>query len=183
MEISKLLIIGLFIFVVSIPSIFAYDWIEGSLHQHTGYSTSLGPDGIPFTGDGCSVLLEGHLGSPFRGYGVDELKESALDLGLDWLAFSDHSYCLDSSEFDTIKEDCQNAQNSEFTCLWGEELSVSDKSNDGIDILIYLSGTCHNTDYGEAHEGIYGINTFVEQTPAEKHCPDNQLQGKAVWNG
>src|SRR3989344_491961 len=112
--ISFLLIVNLLNFQI----ISAVEWVEGSLHQHTGYSTWWGYDGNPLTfGDDCQPrALELH----FLGYTVEELKEEALNLDLNWLAFSDHSYCINSSEFNTVKTDCQNAQDSSFSCLWGE---------------------------------------------------------------
>ena len=166
MKLNKFFCICLSIFCIAIQGGFALEWVEGSLHQHTGYSTILGPDRLPFTGDGCSLFKELN----FLGYTVDELKEDAENLNLEWLAFSDHSYCINSSEFNIVKEDCERVRDSGFTCLMGEEVSVSDKYDDGIDELIWW--TCHNKEYGEAHEGAYGIDTLIEQTPSEKHCPD-----------
>ena len=99
---------------------------KGSLHQHTGFSTTSGGyDSNILTGDDCEVLLEGHP----NGKNVTELRDQALNLGLDYLGFSDHSYCIDGSDFDTVKIDCENARNSTFTCLVGEEVSVHDELN------------------------------------------------------
>ena len=115
------------IFISLAYSVSAATPYRGSLHQHTGYSTNLGPDGIPFGGDGCSVFLEAHLGDLFRGYTVAELARQAEDIGLDFLGFSDHSYCIDSDEFNTVRDDCntEDANRAGFTCLMGEELSAA----------------------------------------------------------
>jgi len=145
MEFILVIILG-----ISISS--AITWERGSLHQHTGYSTILGPDRAPFGGDGCDALLEGHLGSLFNGYTVAELKLSAMNLGLDWLAFSDHSYCINSTEFNTVKSDCINAQNSSFSCLWGEELSVAEIVNE---IEHPLVVGCHPLGIGDEGENRY----------------------------
>ena len=68
---------------------------KGSLHQHTGFSAGLGYDGSIGGGDGCLPPLEGH---PFEGTNVTELRDQALNLGLDYLGFSDHSYCIDEDD-------------------------------------------------------------------------------------
>ena len=144
-------VLTLFLINVGLVVVNAETWSYGvSLHQHTGYSTWWGYDGNPFTfDDDCQPrALEGHI----MGYSVEELKESALNQGLKWLAFSDHSYCIDSSEFNQVKSDCQNAQDSDFTCLWGEEVSATEIVDDIeaypslIDCNVFGIG-----DNGEAH--------------------------------
>lgn len=119
--------------IISIPLVPAVEWVYGSTHQHTGYSTWWGYDGDPDTDeDDClPITLEGPANpdDPFRlglGYTVEELKAQALDMDIHWLAFSDHSYCIDANEFNTVKTDCQAVQDSSFTCLWGEELSAAE---------------------------------------------------------
>ena len=125
-KILKSILLLLFFSLIS-QTIMAANWNYGIIHQHTGFSTGWGYDTIPFNDDDCEPrALEGHT----WGYEVEELKEEALDLGLHWLAFSDHSYCIDSDEFDVVKEDCQDAEDSSFTCLWGEELSAAEIVND-----------------------------------------------------
>ena len=105
-------------------------WYKGSTHQHTGFSTWNGyydiDDG---SSDECEFPLEGLLVfSPANdGRNVSYLKQNALDQDLSWLAFTDHSYCLDEDEFNVVKTDCSNAQQAgTFVCLNGEELSVSE---------------------------------------------------------
>ena len=71
--------------------------------------------------------LEGHI----AGDTVEELAADALDSDLNYLAFSDHSYCIDSSEFNQVQNDCEVVDDDEqnypnFTCLMGEELSTQD---------------------------------------------------------
>ncbi|MBS3083735.1 hypothetical protein J4423_02945 [Candidatus Pacearchaeota archaeon] len=170
---NLLFFVGLFLLLsIIIQGVMASELIKGSLHQHTGFSAGLGYDGRIGGGDGCLPPLEGH---PFEGTDVFDLADQAIDLGLSYLAFSDHSYCINSSEFNTVKNDCIVVDNDEdnypgFTCLIGEELSVSDAFNDGIDPLTNI--TCHNEDYGEAHIGAYGISSLITQSPSEVHCPN-----------
>ena len=116
----------------------------GSLHQHTGYSTIYGYNGIfqAGFGDDCfPYTLEGHT----IGYTVEELKEDALDKNLDWLAFSDHSYCIDTTEFNTVRDNCDAEDNAraDFACLMGEEISTQDISGDGETTLEFF-GLCEN---------------------------------------
>ena len=59
MKMNKLFFIG-FVFVIIIQGSFALEWAEGSLHQHTGYSTFEGYDGHFYTDeDNCPLYLEG----------------------------------------------------------------------------------------------------------------------------
>jgi hypothetical protein len=141
---------------------------RGSLHQHTGYSTGWGYDGNGFTfGDDCQPRdLEGHLGG---GKTVSQLANQAGNVGIDWVGFSDHSYCINSTEFNVVKNDCQNAKNSTFTCLMGEELSASDQFGDDEPILLH----CENPSTGEAHIGGYGLNSFISQSSEAMHCPSS----------
>ncbi len=124
-KILNCVFLGLVFTLISIPLLTAA-WRYGSLHQHTGYSTQWGYNGIPQAGLGDDCLKES---LSFLGYTVAELEEDARYINIDWLSFTDHSYCLSSSEFNTVKTDCQNAQSGIFTCLWGEELSVDDELN------------------------------------------------------
>jgi len=128
--ISIFLLVTLVLFL-NVNTVSAVNWYRGSTHQHTGFSTGLGYDEKfdPFDPntwvDGCSILLEGH---PFEGKNVTSLKQSALNKGLSWLTFTDHSYCLDKDEFKTVQQDCDNVKNQNgFTCLSGEELSVREE--------------------------------------------------------
>ena len=142
-------------------------WYPGSLHQHTGYSTLYGYDGNEDTdGDNCGSStppIEGHWEG---GRTVAALSANAENIGLRFLGFSDHSYCIDSNEFQTVKDHCSIADNDpDFTCLTGEELSTSDVENDG-ESLFWCDGNL-----GEAHIGVYGTNIFIAQTPIARHCP------------
>ncbi|MFH1592203.1 MAG: CehA/McbA family metallohydrolase, partial [Candidatus Woesearchaeota archaeon] len=139
----------------------------GTLHVHTGYSSQTGYDhDILTTEDNCpKETLNWH------GYTVAELKEQALDLNVQWLSFTDHSYCLTSSEFNTIKSDCQNAQDSEFSCLWGEELSAVDDDASSTDEALCVA--LEVPPWKAAHLGAHGISNFISQSPAEKWCPNS----------
>src|SRR3989344_4534021 len=142
---------------------------KGSLHQHTGYSTWWGYDGNPLTfGDDCNPRsLEGHPTGLTRN--VAQLANQAGNVDIDWLGFSDHSYCINITEFNVVKTDCQNARNSTFTCLMGEELSTSDIVGDN---EFYLDH-CENPSTGEAHMGGYGLNSFINQSSEAVHCPSS----------
>jgi len=139
---------------------------EGSLHQHTGYSTGWGYDGDLFLAqDNCKpLLLEG---SQSGGDTVQDLRDLAIEQGLEFLGFSDHSYCIDEDEFNTVKSDCENVRNSTFTCLMGEEVSVHEPGEDDEDNLFW----CYPRDHSEAHVGAYGINDIITQSPVSRHCP------------
>ncbi len=176
---NKLSIFVLSLLVVSIlhSTTVLAPWYPGSLHQHTGFSTETGYDGQPLGGDGCSLFIEGEPWNVEWGRTVMELSGNAISQDLSWLGFSDHSYCIDSNEFNIVKTDCTTVDNNGFgypgfTCLMGEELSVSDAVNDN-EYLINTLSTCENQLLGEAHIGGYGINTYITQSPAEVHCPNS----------
>ena len=97
-----LMILILIVLTILIFELISADiWYPGSLHQHTGYSTIEGYDGNPDTdSDNCLPI---GLELNFQGYTVAELAEDAGSLGLRYLGFSDHSYCVDSSEFNTVE--------------------------------------------------------------------------------
>jgi|SRR3989344_111336 len=184
-----LFIIFLIFFIWGLSFISALEWHYGSTHVHTGYSTWWGYDGqSSTTGDNCIPnSLEGPSNSnPLflgLGYTVTELRDQAANLNLDWLAFSDHSYCLDSSEFDNVKNDCQNAQSSGFSCLWGEELSAAEIVSDiEAHPLVTNCNPFGIGDDGEAHLGAYGINNFIAQTPVAEHCPDDPDVQEGIGN-
>ncbi len=139
---------------------------KGSLHQHTGYSTWSGYDGLAnTTGDNCEPNL---LEFASSGKTVGQLANQVGSANLSWLGFSDHSYCTNSTEFDVVKNDCESSRNSTFTCLMGEELSVSDQSGDNEPLFLLY---CQNPDKGEAHIGGYGLTSFLNQSSPAMHCP------------
>ncbi len=169
--------IGVMLHLVVISLIFvtinvsATDWYKGSLHQHTGFSTETGYDGVEGQGgDDCSELLEGLPQTIEYGKNVSNLTQSALSKGLSWLSFTDHSYCLDENEFNVVKNDCntEDSARSNFACLSGTELSVREHSPE---IEPIISTSCANVLFGEAHLGANGINSYVGQYPFGFHCP------------
>src|SRR3989344_5940963 len=148
--------------------VYANTWYPGSLHQHTGYSTQLGIDFLD-TSDDCEPrALEFNL----IGYSVAELANQAEQAGLSYLGFSDHSYCIDSNEFQTVRDDCsdEDSARNDFTCIMGEEVSTSDVENDDEPILVATT-FCENPNTGEAHISAYGINSIITQFPPSRHCP------------
>lgn len=150
----------------------------GSLHQHTGYSAGLGYDENPNTlSDGCYFPLEGHDN---KGKNVSTLSSHANNEGISWLGLSDHSYCINQTEFNKVKTDCQNFRNSTFTCLIGEEISAAEIVDD-----IEIAWGCNPFgigDDGEAHLGGYGISNIISQTPSSTHCPSDPDVQEAINN-
>ena len=166
------LFIVIVITIFNTPSVVA-TWYQGSLHQHTGFSTETGYDDDPYTDDDdCSILLEGDPTKVEQGRNVSNLTQSALNKGLSWLSFTDHSYCLDENEFNVVKNDCntEDSARSDFTCLSGAELSVREHFPE-IEPIIGTFTPCANVLYGEAHLGANGINSYVKQSPFGFHCP------------
>ncbi|MEK6937647.1 MAG: hypothetical protein AABX04_01245 [Nanoarchaeota archaeon] len=150
-------------------------WYKGSLHQHTGFSTETGYDGVEGGGgDDCSEWLEGiPLFHTEQGKNVPYLTQSAVNQGLSWLSFTDHTYCLDSSEFNTVKNDCDTENTNRagsFACLTGVELSVSEEVRDSEPVM-EGSLTCYDNNYGEGHLGANGISSYISQKPSAVHCP------------
>ncbi len=169
------------IFVLSLDVVLA-DWYKGSTHQHTGFSTAKGYDhNLVTLNDMCPPTVEGNpFDFPTEGNIVSELKQNATALNLSWLAFTDHSYCLDQDEFQTVKTDYSNAQQAgTFACLNGEELSVSEEVLD-FESHVTLGGTCRNILYGEAHIQAVGIDSYIAQTPFGVHCPLAPKAQKAI---
>ncbi|MBS3076250.1 putative metal-binding motif-containing protein [Candidatus Pacearchaeota archaeon] len=97
------------------------DWYSGELHVYTGFRGETGYDGLPSVPDNCG---NGNA----EGFNVSELKSQALARGIEWQGYADESFCLQSPEFNTVKTDCENAEDSSFTCLHGETLVVKDDS-------------------------------------------------------
>jgi len=131
-KIKNLYIIAILIIFTSLFSqlVLADTPYRGSLHQHTGYSTPFGISGFT-SDDNCDPQgLEGL--SPLFGEDVAELARQADNLNLDYLGFSDHSYCIDSGEFNTVRDDCntEDANRAGFTCLMGEEVSAAEIVDD-----------------------------------------------------
>jgi len=118
--------ISYFVLIMIITtSVLAGDWYEGELHVYTGFRGSEGYDGNIFTpADGCSI---GYA----DGYDIEELKTRAKARGIEWQGYADENFCLEESEFNTVKTDCENAEDSSFTCIPGETVVVSDNSAGG----------------------------------------------------
>ncbi len=133
----------------------------GDLHIHTGYSSWIGYDGDFWSGDdNC-----GKESLNWGGSTIEEIKSQAAALDLDWFTITDHSYCLDSSEWANLKSECEGYSDSTFLCVAGEEMSVDEEVGD-------FETLCDNNKLETAHLGIRGINNLVEQTPTEVWCPN-----------
>ncbi|MEK6937649.1 MAG: hypothetical protein AABX04_01255, partial [Nanoarchaeota archaeon] len=80
-------------------------WYKGTLHTHTGFSTITGYDSDVLTlEDNCLqelVTAWDYIAHNKVGRNISDLKQQALGFSLSWQSFEDHSYCLDSSEFQT----------------------------------------------------------------------------------
>jgi len=65
----------------------------------------------------------------FGSMAISELKTQAINplIGLNWTSITDHSYCLDSNEWNAIVNNCTEInQGGDFVCLPSEELSVNE---------------------------------------------------------
>ncbi|MCL4517458.1 MAG: hypothetical protein M1379_18080 [Firmicutes bacterium] len=85
------------------------DWYFGDTHSHSTYTSDF------YFGDGI--------------YTIPELKSAAKVAGLDWLVLIDHSYCLNTTEFNEQKSAVTSLSGSTFAFLFGEELSVAELVN------------------------------------------------------
>jgi len=160
---KKILISILFsLAVINIGIISAADWYIGDLHQHTGFSTVGGYSGA--SNSGCSSEW-----LDLYGYTIEELKEQTIQAGYDkyWFSITDHSYCLNSSEWDIIKSDSQTYTDSNYLFLPGEELSIKDDSAGDFDEFpLCIIGKA-------AHLGAHGISNFISEDPPTAWCPNS----------
>ncbi len=120
----------------------AATWYPGDLHRHTGFSTEAGYEGV--TDSECdSESFDS------TGYTVEELKDQVDAAGVHfWLSLTDHSYCLDSSEWSIIESDASAHSDSDVLFLPSEELSVDEDCISGV------------SDAG--HLGAHGISDYID---------------------
>jgi hypothetical protein len=134
-------------------------WYYGDLHVHTEYTDCDCP--IPI------VLC-------FNGQGsISDRKIEALNLGLNWLSITDHSYCLNSDDWNNLRSNASSATDSSFVILPGEELSVSEDCSKNSPDEIACGSYCLGGDAG--HMGAIGLQNFIENTPNwcnSYRCPD-----------
>jgi len=119
----RLAIVSIILFVnliVMLNFVSAADWYKGELHVYTGFRGDGYNDGI-----GC---VNGYA----EGYNISELKSRASSRGVEWQGYADETFCLESSGFNTVKTDCENAEDAGFTCLHGETLIVKDDYDSGL---------------------------------------------------
>ncbi len=144
-------------------------WYTGTLHVHTGFSTYTGYDSDENTeSDNCpeEILTEVKKET---GRNVSYLKDQAKNqFGLSWQSYTDHSYCLESSELQTVKADCDavDGADPDFTCLSGEELSVHDGFSDFEPLCAGFFQL-----FSGAHLGANGISSYMMQYPLKSYCP------------
>ncbi len=154
----------------------------GDLHIHTGYSSWIGYDGSFWSGDDNCAKESLNWG----GSTIEEIKSQASALDLDWFTITDHSYCLDSSEWENLESECETYTDSSFLCLAGEEMSVDEEVGD-------FETLCDNNKVETAHLGIRGLNDFISQNPSGVWCPDepdaqeiidqiNDIEGVSIVN-
>ncbi len=175
---NKWIYILLIIILINISIISAADWYRGELHVYTGFRGESGYDGKPTVPDNCG-------NGKAEGLNVEELKLRAEARSTKWQGYADESFCLDSSEFNTMKTDCANAEDSDFTCLHGETLVVKDdESGLGEDFCVrcginkYLCDVV-NGYFGEAPPynagriGAYDISNFIPVSGTVEWCPNS----------
>ncbi|MFH0861151.1 MAG: CehA/McbA family metallohydrolase [Candidatus Altiarchaeota archaeon] len=164
------------IVVISIcPLLSTSEWYEGDLHIHTGYSSREGYDkNLQTEGDNCPKEL-----ITDQGYTLQELESHSKGVGLDWITVTDHSYCLDESEWETLKSECSGLIDSDFLCIIGQEVSVKEDctSND-------YEGACTReslfTPKGVSHLGVRGHSQFIQTSPPNVWCPDSPGQQETI---
>ncbi len=151
--------ISIFAILSSVHVVSAATWYPGDLHRHTGFSTVAGYDGV--SSSECSLELEDPTG-----YTIEELKEQIDAAGIHfWLSLTDHSYCLDSTEWNTVESDASTYSDSNVLFLPSEEVSVEE------DCAGYWDeGLCGGLD-STGHLGAHGISTFIE-SDGEEWCPE-----------
>jgi hypothetical protein len=140
------LLILLLFSLTQFPLVVASDWYRGDLHMHTGYSTLAGYDHNPDTdADDCqSEWLDP------SGFNVSELRTLAISNDVDWLTITDHSYCLNQTEWNTVKTDCDDDSDGTFFCVADEELSVS--------------SVCTVPPNVGGHLGVHFLDEFINNT-------------------
>lgn len=145
------------------------NYYYGDLHVHTGYSSILGGyDGNILTFDNC-----GDEKNSFYGETIPNIRDGAIFLGLDWLSITDHSYCLDTTEFNNIRNWSPGNSTSTFQIIPGEEVSVDDIPDDGTD----GEPLCNwPDDDNVAHLGGHDISSFISGGLCNDQ-PDNAQQG------
>lgn len=141
------------------------DWYKGELHTYTGFRGS----GYGNT-DSCFIGIADD-------FTVSDLKTRAKARGITWQGYADENFCLDSSEFTTVKNDCTSASDLSFTCLSGETLTVKDDTESAISetYCVYCTEALNNplckgvigqnvepTGAARAARiGAYGISTYI----------------------
>ncbi|XOU94309.1 MAG: CehA/McbA family metallohydrolase [Candidatus Kerfeldbacteria bacterium] len=94
-------------------------WYRGDIHHHTFFT---------------SDIFE------YGGFPEFDVK-AAKDIGMDWIAFTDHSYDVSASEWENLKTTAQENSTDDFIVLPGMEFSVdNNNSNDLVDDRVHLLG-------------------------------------------
>ncbi len=121
----KIIVCTLIIVILSlilVNSVSADSWYKGDLHIHTGYSSKAGYDSdIDIISDNCP---QESLNDD--GVTISQLKTDAVTLGIGWLTITDHGYCLNQSEWNTLVNECGASSDGSFLCTVDMELSVND---------------------------------------------------------
>lgn len=119
-------------------------WYFGDTHSHSTYTWDY------YFGNGI--------------YTIPELKSLAIAAGLDWLVLTEHSYNLDPSIYQTIKQETTSISDRDFSFLYGEELSAKEFGSSG-----NLSNTCHFS--GILNEDLIPSSTNIFRKAS---APDSQ---------
>jgi hypothetical protein len=182
--INKNIFCILCLFLLQSSLVSAANWYKGTLHVHTGFSTGSGYDGNFFTlGDNCYLET---LEALTEGRNVSQLKQNATSYGLSWQSFTDHSYCLNSSEWNNLISECSAQSDDDFLCTADMEFSIHDEGDAGnwrdeylcaqdfTSPLSYFSGDGSFAGGLKAgHLGAHGISSFISSDPVNVWCPDS----------
>jgi len=134
--------------LINIQLISGTDWYNGELHVHTEQSSWAG---------GCFKET-----FSITGYTAEELADLARAENLDFQSYTDHSYCLDSSEWNTVNSDASTYSDSEVLFLPSEEISVEEDCATSLEEL----PSCPLT--GSAgHLGAHGISNYILKRDGE----------------
>lgn len=164
------MLVFILLFLLSnILSVSAAGWYKGDLHVHTELSS---------WEKGC-VDEFNNMGGNTIGEIRTAIHQANYDTGGIWISITDHSYCLDSSEWtNTIVAD-SNANTGTF---WGnsflfmpsEEVSVEESCADIPD-----EGLCGLGFDQAGHLGAQGISSFID-SEGNEWCPESPTSYDAI---
>jgi Mg-chelatase subunit ChlD len=90
---------------------------------------------------------------------IADISDDAKNSGLDWIIITDHSYDMDTAEWQTARDECEAESDATFVVMCGEEISVDESNGAGWETGHYLG---------------YGLDAFIENegtTPPNSGLP------------